>query len=59
MENFWSIISGWDNFWQFIFFLIVLGGFAKIIRRIAYYISVAIRGWPPEHLNQEIEEEDG
>jgi hypothetical protein len=50
MESFWGIIRGWNAFGQGIFFLIVLAGIAAIIQNLAYYITVAIKGWPPPHV---------
>lgn len=56
MENFWGIVSRWGPFGQFIFFLIVLGGFATLIKQLAYYFAVVLRGWPPEHIIHDEEE---
>jgi hypothetical protein len=50
MENFWTIISRWPSFGQFIFFLLVLTGFCGLIRHLSYYVVVLVRGWPPEHV---------
>lgn len=49
MEDFWRIVSGWTPFGQGIFFLIVLGGFFALIKQVAFYIVVGMRGWPPDH----------
>ena len=51
MEDFWQIVRGWEPIGQGLFFLIVLGGFFALIKYIVYYISVGLRGWPPEHVN--------
>lgn len=56
MESFWGIVSRWEPFGQFIFLLIVLGGFATLIKQLAYYLVVAMRGWPPKHIDTEDEE---
>ena len=59
MQEFWEIIRNWQPIGQFIFLLLVLGGTATLIRSIAYYIVIAIKGWPPEHFEQEDEDNDG
>lgn len=59
MENFWGIVSRWEPFGQAIFLLIVLGGIATLIKQLAYYLVVAVRGWPPEHIHTETEDKDG
>jgi len=55
MENFWGIVSRWEPVGQFFFFLIVLGGIATLTKQLAYYLVVAMRGWPPEHIHTDEE----
>jgi hypothetical protein len=49
MEDIWGIISGWHPVGQGVFFLVVFGIACAVIDRLGYYITVACRGWPPEH----------
>jgi len=47
MDGLWEIMSGWTGFGQGLFLLIVIGGIFALVRQVAYYVSVAFRGWPP------------
>jgi len=57
-RNFWDVVRSWDHpFGQALFLLILLGGVFTLIKTIFYYISVAVRGWPPPS-TPGIEDED-
>lgn len=55
MENFWTIVSRWEPIGQGVFFLVVFGGLAALIRQLAFYAAVSLRGWPKQG---EIEDEE-
>lgn len=58
MQEVFQIIGNWQNTSQFFFFLIIFFGTTTLIRSLAYYVAVSIKGWPDQNF-EEIEEEDG
>lgn len=58
MDKFWEAFLQWDHFGQAIFILIILAGAAGLLRALAYYVAVMIRGWPVQDIDDlEIEED--
>ena len=57
-EGLFQLMRGWTPLGQGLFLLIVLGAVLALFQKMAYYIVVAFRGWPPEHVTrQELAEE--
>lgn len=50
MNAIWDIIAGWYGIGQFLFFLIVLTTLFVFLYRLMFFVTVLIRGWPPENV---------
>lgn len=57
-ESLFQLMRGWTPFGQGLFLLIVLGAVLAAIHKLAYYIVVALRGWPPAHVVEAEKEAD-
>lgn len=53
-----EIISKWSPIGQGIFFLIILGGLYSMLIHLAFYLSVAFKGWPDRNTQAVSPEED-
>lgn len=56
-EGLLQLMRGWTPLGQGLFLLIVLGAMLAIFHKLAYYIVVAFRGWPPAHVLEADKEE--
>lgn len=45
-----EIISNWHPIGQGLFFLILLSLIFVFLHRAMFFLTVLIRGWPPEHV---------
>ncbi len=46
MTEFWKIVSGWEKFGQWLFFLAVIGSVIGLLQQVSYHLTVLVRGWP-------------
>lgn len=58
MEGFWTMIHGWPPIGQGFVLLLVAGATLFTVRTLGYYLTVAFRGWPPEHATPRRAEND-
>lgn len=45
-----EMIAGWNPFGQAVFFLILLGLIFVFLHRAMFFVTVLVRGWPPENV---------
>lgn len=50
MSPIWEIIASWHGLGQFLFLLSVLGTLCVFLHRMMFFVTVLVRGWPPENV---------
>lgn len=59
MNKFFEIVGKWDMLGQWVFFLAVVFGLYWTVATLGWYITVWVRGWPPDYFDSEVNEIDG
>lgn len=50
MDGFWNVVESWTPMGQGVFLLLIVWASLSTVRALAYYATILVQGWPPEHV---------